>query len=406
MSRFEKIRSIDLVQILSIIFLLGMGLLTVYSATFEMEDEMSGLYEKQLVFVVVSVVVFIIVLALPQRFYFACSYLVYGIALGLLVLVLLLNPGSEPARWFNLGFAYFQPSEAAKLAMILTLARFLDAKKKIVEKLSVTIRALLISVVPALLVVMEPDLGTAVIFLIVSIPMMVVGGISVLHLLIMVMPLAVLISSISVYILIPAIVIFFFIMLGMRFRLTLIVVFCLVNIAIGISAPKLWSNLHPYQQRRIKTFMNPEADPHGAGYQVIQSKIAVGSGGLWGKGYLKGTQGHLKFLPAGHTDFIFSVFCEEMGFIGAGAVLAAFFLLVYRGLVAAGRCRNKFSQLVIVGGSAYFASHALVNIGMALGLLPVTGLPLPFMSYGGSSLMQSMALAGIMVGLGMRWWEY
>ncbi len=266
--------------------------------------------------------------------------------------------------------------------------------------------AVLLVAVPTFLVLIEPDLGTSLVFIFIAAPMMIVGGINILHLVIMIMPVIVLLSSFSVFILIPVIALFFFILMGMKLRLIVIIIFSIVNIGIGLSGPKIWNNLHPYQQQRIKTFMNPEADPHGAGYQVIQSKVAVGSGGFWGKGYLKGTQGHLKFLPAGHTDFIFSVFCEEWGFVGASAVLLVFLLLVYRGLVLSGKCRSKFSQLVLVGCAAHFASHALVNIGMAIGLIPVTGLPLPFMSYGGSSLLLNMTLAGLMAGLGMRWREY
>jgi rod shape determining protein RodA len=235
---------------------------------------------------------------------------------------------------------------------------------------------------------------------------MIMGGIKLLHLIILAMPLIVMISSVSRYLLISVLLILFLVMIWLKVRLFFIILLTVVNVGIGISSPIIWDSLHPYQQQRIKSFIHPEADPQGAGYQVIQSKIAVGSGGFSGKGYLKGTQGHLKFLPAGHTDFIFSVLSEELGFIGAAAVILSFLLFSYRSLVIAGKCRNKFSQLVIVGGTAHFASHALVNIGMAIGMMPVTGLPLPFMSYGGSALLLNMTLAGIMVSLGLRWREY
>jgi len=404
--RLENVKSIDFLFILSIFFILGAGLLTIYSATVESTGELSKLYQKQIIFIGISLVFFVLIIALPQRFFYIISYLLYGISLFLLILVLVVSKGPEPARWFNFGFINFQPSEAAKLSTIIVLARFLEARKKNVDKLGSTAIAILLVALPTILVLIEPDLGTSMVFLFIAVPMMIVGGINILHLVIMIMPVIVLLSSFSVFVLIPVIAVFFFILMGMKLRLFVIIVFSIINIGIGLSGPKLWNSLHPYQQQRIKTFMNPEADPHGAGYQVIQSKVAVGSGGFWGKGYLKGTQGHLKFLPAGHTDFIFSVFCEEWGFVGASAVLMVFLLLVYRSLALSGKCRSKFSQLVLVGGASHFASHALVNTGMAIGLIPVTGLPLPFMSYGGSSLLLNMTLAGLMAGLGMRWREY
>jgi len=387
-------------------FLILLGLLTIYSATSDIEGEMAALYKRQLLYAGIGLAVFIATLFIPQRVYYALSYLIYMFAIILLVLVIVVNKGTEPARWFNLGIFNFQPSEAAKVAMILAIGRFLDEKKKAPEKFSVTFRVLLLMLFPVVLVAIEPDLGTAAIFAFICTPIMIMGGIKPLHLIILVMPLIVMFMSFSIYTLIPVILLFFLLLTVLKLRFFFVIFLTIINVGIGISSPKIWNSLHPYQQQRIKTFINPEADPRGAGYQIIQSKIAVGSGGFSGKGYLHGTQGHLKFLPAGHTDFIFSVLSEEWGFVGASAVIFAFLLFSYRSLVIAGKCRNRFSQLVIVGGTAHFASHALVNIGMSIGMMPVTGLPLPFMSYGGSALILNMTLAGIMVSLGLRWREY
>jgi rod shape determining protein RodA len=402
----QPFKNIDFRQIVALYLLLLLGLATIYSATYEMENEKSHLFEKQLLFSGISSLVLIAVISLPIRFFYAISYIFYIAGILLLVLVLLVNRGPEPARWFNFGAFKFQPSEMMKVGLILALARFLDARKKGVKKFGISAWVLVLTAIPLGLIIVEPDLGTAGALAFIFIPIIIMGGISVHHIFMVASPAIALISSISIYVFIAAIFIMFIVMLLLRFRMLSIIVLCIINLAVGFSAPKLWNSLHPYQKQRILTFINPEHDPHGAGYQIIQSKIAIGSGGLWGKGYLKGTQGHLKFLPAGHTDFIFAVFCEETGFVGAIIVISAFFILVYRGYLNAVLCRNKFAQLVIIGGCAYFTSHILINIGMAIGLLPVTGLPLPFMSYGGSSLINSMVMAGLMVGMGMRKKEY
>lgn len=406
MLKAEDIKSLDLIQIFAILLLISIGLGAIYSATFESEGSLPDLYKKQLVMGLIGLVVFFVIVLIPPRVFYALSHLIFAFSIILLLIVLLINKGPEPARWIRIGPLNFQPSEAAKIALIFTLARFLSEKNKVIRKFSTTIQSLAITAIPASLVMIEPDLGTSTMFVFIALPMMFSAGISIFHLLMFGMPALVLASSISLFSLIPVISIFFFAMLKLKLKPWLIIVLTLVNIAIGVSGPKVWNSLHPYQQRRIMTFLNPEADPHGAGYQVIQSKIAVGSGGFSGKGFLEGTQSHLRFLPAGHTDFIFSVYSEEFGFIGSATVMAAFFILVFRGIINAAHCRNRFSTLVIIGASSHFAAHALVNIGMTIGLLPVTGLPLPFLSYGGSSLILNMAIAGTMIGMALRWREY
>ena len=406
MLKAESIKSLDLVQIFSILLLTAIGLSAIYSATYESEGSLPDLYKKQLVMGLIGLGVCFVVVLIPPRVFYALSHLIYAFSILLLLIVLVINKGPEPARWIRIGSLGFQPSEAAKIALIFTLARFLSERNKVITRFSTTIQSLAIIAFPASLVMIEPDLGTSTVFVFIALPMLFSAGISIMHLLMFGMPVLVLASSVSLFSLIPVISVFFFAMFKLNLKPWLIIALTLVNIAIGVSGPKVWNSLHHYQQRRILTFLNPEADPHGAGYQVIQSKIAVGSGGFSGKGFLEGTQSHLRFLPAGHTDFIFSVYSEEFGFIGSVTVIAAFFVLVFRGIVNAGRCRNRFSSLVIIGASSHFAAHALVNIGMTIGLLPVTGLPLPFLSYGGSSLILNMAVAGTMIGIALRWREY
>jgi rod shape determining protein RodA len=183
-----------------------------------------------------------------------------------------------------------------------------------------------------------------------------------------------------------------------RKPIILVAVF-LLNIGVGIATPYLWNQLRPYQQQRILTFVNPEKDPKGAGYQIIQSQVAIGSGGMWGKGYLKGSQTHLRFLPAQHTDFIFSVIGEEFGFIGASLILLVFLLLILRFIHIAAMIRGQFESLTIIGIVTVLFFHTVINIGMTIGMAPVTGLPLPFLSYGGSSLVVNMMMVGVVLNI-------
>jgi rod shape determining protein RodA len=178
------------------------------------------------------------------------------------------------------------------------------------------------------------------------------------------------------------------------------------NVGIGIFLPALWSHLKPYQQRRVTNFLDPDSDKLGAGWQVIQSKIAIGSGGFDGKGYLEGTQKALEYLPAKHTDFIFSVLGEELGFVGAMGVLVLFSILIIRALMIAQKTKSEFAATLCVGIAAYFAFQVFVNIGMTSGIAPVAGIPLPFVSYGGSSMLVSCFLVGLLLNCAVRWSEY
>ncbi|MCK4966197.1 rod shape-determining protein RodA, partial [bacterium] len=180
----------------------------------------------------------------------------------------------------------------------------------------------------------------------------------------------------------------------------------IINLSVGISAPFLWNKLKPYQQNRIKNFLNPELDPRGAGYQILQSKTAIGSGGASGKGFLHGTQSQLRFLPQQHTDFIFSVFGEEFGFLGVICVLILYFFIILHGITIAVIAKNRFAGLVAIGISSVIFIHVFVNISMTVGLLPVTGLPLPFMSYGGSAMISFLAMIGILINISVNKLKY
>ncbi|HNE85470.1 MAG TPA: rod shape-determining protein RodA, partial [bacterium] len=263
-----------------------------------------------------------------------------------------------------------------------------------------------VAAIPMLLVMKQPDLGTALCVGSVALPILYWNGISLFSIFVMFSPIAtVLVHIISGYSFNAFITMLFIILTILYFskRKTLIIlgVFA-VNVIVGLSSEPIWESLKDYQKQRILNFIEPERDMQGSGYQVTQSKIAIGSGGLVGKGYLHGTQTQLNFLPEQHTDFIFSVIGEEFGFLGSLFLLALFGLLIFRIVIIADAVDDKFASLALIGIASLFAFQLLVNIGMTTGLMPVTGIPLPLLSYGGSALWANMFLIGFVLNVAMR----
>jgi len=239
---------------------------------------------------------------------------------------------------------------------------------------------------PFLLIARQPDLGTSLVFLVLCLPLLFWAGLNWFSLFVIITPLLTMILSFNFYaFLVWMILIFAVLIISKRKPIILISVF-IIHIFVGLLTPVLWGQLKPYQQQRILTFANPEADPKGAGYQIIQSKVAIGSGGIWGKGFLEGSQTQLRFLPAQHTDFIFSVIGEEWGFIGVLIVILLFMALLLYLIYLSSLVRSLYASLIIIGITTVLFFHIVVNIGMSVGLAPVTGLPLPLISYGGSFL--------------------
>jgi rod shape determining protein RodA len=279
----------------------------------------------------------------------------------LLVLVLLVgHTGLGAQRWVNIGPFRLQPSEVSKLAVILALARFLAAGR---FRGSLGLREIvgpgLLLALPLVLILQQPDLGTSLMFLFIGGVMVFCAGLQ-LWLIASVFPITVFL------------------------------------------APILWRGLEDYQQRRILAFLKPELDPFGSGYHIIQSKIAIGSGGLWGKGLFQGTQSELRFLPEQHTDFIFSVIAEQFGLVGCLLFLVLYTLLILRGFEIAYETDDTFGALIVVGVITMIAFYVLVNVGMTTGLLPVVGVPLPFVSYGGSSMLTMWIGVGLILNVRMR----
>lgn len=382
------------------------GLLTVYSAT-SIPGAHEGLWIKQLVWFGIAILAAAAVASIHYRIFDSLAWPLYGISLVLLVLVFLIGVERMGAkRWIEIGPLQFQPSEIAKIATCFVLARFFDHAKLDLTRMRWWLPPLVLTLVPFVLVAKEPDLGTASSFPAMLIAMYFWAGMPAGQLLLGLSP----VLNVGLYFVTGSLWwfagVFALIAAVFRPRLTTLLVMLAVNIGVGLSMPAMWDHLHDYQKRRIETFVNPEGDPSGAGYQVIQSKIAIGSGGVMGKGFLKGTQKGLAFLPMRHTDFIYSVVGEELGLLGAAFVVLLYAVVILSGYRLATVARDGFASLIAVGVITALFFHILVNMLMTIGWAPVTGVPLPFLSYGGTALIVNCVQIGLLQNVALRRREY
>ncbi len=396
--------------LIAALVLQAIGIIALTSATKSMGNTVgtSPILMRQLAWIVIGIIACGVAIAIPARFLQAFSYLMYIIATLALVLVLIPGKvGMGAERWLALGPFRFQPSELAKIALILALARLLTERATEWNRTRTLTAAMILTAVSMGLVLIEPDLGTSLVYPLIMFLMLFWTGVPPVILLVMASPILVIPAGLIHWAALAGVLIVIAIILYVkRTRLVITISILTVLLGIGLATPTLWSHLHEYQQRRILSFLDPSSDPTGSAYQLIQSKVTIGSGGLAGKGFLKGTQTHLKFLPEQHTDFIFSVWGEEFGFLGSILVLAAYFVLVIKSLLISAKVRNSFLAAMCVGIASFFLVHCFINIGMTLGMLPVTGLPLPFLSYGGSMLVSSWLMVGLMTSAARQWREY
>jgi rod shape determining protein RodA len=346
---------------LCVLLLIAVGLMTILSATRTEDAFVSGYVIRQLSWAGVGTLGMLAALSFDYHLLQRYGYVLYAGAVALLVLTAVTGVvGGGAQRWLKLGPVAIQPSEFVKMPVVIACAAFLH---RYVSEEPVPTRILLVPAlllgVPVLLILEQPDLGTAII-------VAVTGGSVVL-------------------------------VAGMRPRLLLT-----LAAAVALAIPWAWSFLKPYQQQRVLTFLDPQSDPLGSGYHIIQSKIAIGAGQLTGKGWLQGSQNRLEFLPEQHTDFVFSVFAEEWGFVGCVLLLLAFVALLTRCFIIALRAKDSFGLLLATGVSTNLICQVLINIGMTTGTLPVVGATLPFVSYGGSSLLVSMVGVGLLMNVSMR----
>lgn len=381
--------------------------MAIYSASYQVESPaLKANFARQITWVMIGAVLMFIVIAIPTSSYFFTAYWLYGFAIVLLIATLIFNRGEAVARWIQIGAIRFQPSELAKLSNILVLAKYLSDEKRDLNKMKDIAVAFAIALVPFLLIAKQPDLGTALVFLAVLLPILYWAGLPTFFLFVVIAPLLVVIASFNYYTFFLAMIVIAALLLFFKRGHIVSVIVMLLNIGVGIITPLMWNQLHDYQKLRILTFLGIAIDPRGYGYQIIQSKVAIGSGGFWGKGLLDGTQTQLRFLPAQHTDFVFSVIGEEAGFIGSAFVILLFLFLILRGIYVASVVRNRYASLMVIGVVTVLGFHVVVNIGMTVGMMPVTGIPLPFLSYGGTFLISCMILIGFLLNASIRRFKY
>jgi len=341
------------------IFILGLFFLHSASYTKSLELERSFVL-RQIIWMLMGILILTMICLVDYQKVIDLGYFIYAMGLLLLLLVLFLGRARFGAqRWFTIGGFGIQPSEFMKIFYIIVMASYLGhTRAELVNAKGLTVPVLL-TAIPFVLILLQPDLGTAFILIPIFLSMLFVAGAQLRHL------------------------------------------FCILACGL-LASPLFWNFLRMYQKKRLLVFLNPNIDPLGAGYTIIQSKIAIGSGGLFGKGWLSGTQSQLNFLPERHTDFIFSVVGEEWGFVGAIVVIGLYFLVLGRGLRIIERTTDIYGKLLGTGIVTMLGFQIFVNIAMTIGLMPVVGLPLPLISYGGSSLWTTLIAIGLLLNVGMR----
>lgn len=397
---------IDLPVLTASLGLALMGLVSIYSATFD--AKMSELFFKQLAATGIGAVAMITAAVMPLRTLQRISLPAYFLAVLMLMIVLLIGKQvSGSTSWYQIGPFSLQPAEFAKIATVLALAVYLSRGDVDLSRPKNLLITSSIVLVPVALIVRQPDMGTALVFFGMLLPVLYWGGAPLFMIVSLVGPGVVAITALmgATPFFVSVLILGILLWVTQRNTIHAAVVFSML-VLLGISVQSLHSKLRPYQQKRIETFLDPSADPLGAGYNVLQSKIAIGSGGMFGKGYLQGTQTQLNFIPAQWTDFIFCVPGEEFGFLGASVILVLFSLLLYGGVRIASSVKNSFASLTAIGLTGILATHMFMNIGMAMGLMPVVGIPLPFLSYGGSALVANMLMAGVLLNLYAHRKEY
>lgn len=359
--RLESIKKIDWIIVVLALLLISLGLLVLYSSGIKSAEVTSQLdTSRQFFYVGVGLALMFFFARLDYRVLKNYAFLLYAMALAGLVWVDLAGRTSFGAqRWISIGFFQFQPSEFAKLIFIIVLAKFYSRHYERMSKFRYLAYSLVYLALPLGLVLAQPDLGTGIVFIAIWAVMTLASGVRKLH---------------------------FF---GLA--------------ALGLaSLPLVMSRLQTYQRNRIMTFLNPAADPLGSGYNVSQAMIAVGSGGLFGKGLSAGSQSQLNFLPSQHTDFIFAVLAEKLGFVGGAVMLGLYLALILRATLVATKASDNFGAFLVIGISTMLIFQMLVNVGMNMGIMPVTGIPLPFISAGGSSILISMISIGIVLSVSSR----
>lgn len=397
---------VDWKILLITLILVGLGLISIYSATYDAGA--SENFYKQIVFTGIGLFAMVSVMLIPFRTLQLLSYVLYAVSLFLLAGVLVGGKTvSGSTSWFTVGPVSVQPSEFVKLTTILAIASFLSRSNVDLDRFKYLAGTFAFALVPVLLILLQPDLGTALVYLLMVVPIIYWAGASSFTVIAIASPAFAAVAALFglTPFLITIALILAALWVSKRNRFIAAIAFS-ATVLIGVSVQYIYQSVPVYHQRRIDAFLDPHTDPLGAGYNVIQSTVAIGSGGLWGKGYLQGTQTQLNFIPEQWTDFIFCVPGEEFGFAGALAVLLLLNLLLFRGVRIASTVKNRYASIAAIGVTVVLGIHMVINIGMSVGLLPVIGIPLPFLSYGGSALISNMTMVGLLMNLYANRKEY
>ena len=382
----------------SALFLTFIGLIALNSISHQNTTIIQNPFYKQLFFLFIAFFSFSFSFITPKYIIHKYAFIIYGVGIFIVILPFFGSPHAGTYRWLNVGLPFnFQPSEFVKIFSVIALARYLSDNNLKIYKFRSIVLPILIALFPALIVLNQPDLGTALVMLSIVFPMLYWAGARPFYLFLLIAPILSILTAFNVILfsmwaLIIAIVIFY-----ARTKIIAGVGYFFGNIFFGLLARPIWDMLNSYQQNRIITFVYPEKDPLGAAYQIIQSKTAIGSGGFFGKGWGYGTQTHLKFLPVQESDFILSVIGEELGFIIIATILITFGYLLNTIIRYSFLSKDKFSSLILLGLGSIILAHVFVNTAMTVGLIPVKGLPLPFISAGGTFLVTSYLMIGLIM---------
>jgi len=390
----------DLVVFVTVIILLTVGIFSIYSATYN-NPAAKGNLNKQIFFIMASLIILFFVYFLPASSFRIVSLPSYIISLLMLIVVLVAGKTIYGAKsWMSIGGFGFQPSEFAKIGLILFPAYWLSDSRRDINNLKELFYTVLIGLIPIMLIMLEPDMGTAIVFGIVSLVMIFWSGLNLFGIFVVLSPMFVLFASLFgtgpfIFALIVVLAMLFYFKQNLFISGTVFV----INLSAGFVFDFMLKFLKPHQVKRLLTFIDPGSDPLGSGYNALQAKVAMGSGGLLGKGFLQGNQTQLRFIPEQWTDFIFCVIGEEFGFIGSMFVIVIFLILFLRLLNLTSIAGDKFGRLTIIGILTLLFVHYSINIGMDLGIAPVIGIPLPFISYGGSAILTDMFLIGVVLNI-------
>lgn len=430
----DSFNKIDVFLLITVILTITFGIFMIYSAGFDPVQKVnSGLYQKQIIWFIIGIVFFLVMTSVNYRQLSDYAMYIYGFLIFAIILTLFFGKNIRgTTAWLSFGYFSIQPAEFMKLGVVIVLAKYLEFRERDLKKFKELLIPTVLTIFPVLLILKQPDLGTAAIFIPILFTMLFLGGCDVAHLISIVF-----IAIIAI--IFPMLLTYrewvgdqssnllteFFIHTDVLFSVAgILLSAAIITFIINYYYPRSWyrriyipssvvsiglflsvviqNSFQEYQKKRILVFLNPELDPFGSGYNIIQSKVAVGSGGFLGKGFLKGTQSQLGFLPETTSDFIFPVVAEELGFAGALILLLLLGTIVFRGIQIALTTKDKFGSLLAIGITSIFFYHIVINVGVVLGVFPVTGIPLCFISYGGSNLFMAMIGVGILNNIKMN----